>query len=232
MKVVGIYKITNPSNKVYIGQSIDVLGRQKRYSQNDCKKQIRLYNSINKYGWLRHKFEILCQCDESELNNLEIYYIELYQSFNTKFGLNLRSGGANGRMSDETKRRLSLNHSPKSSGKGRKMSEETKRKISTIRKGIVFSEDTKNKMRLAKIGRKHTPEHISKSAKGRTGKKRSDLFRKKISERSKAKLNQQQINDIRNLKASGVTYRELSDKYKLHPQTLMSIVRKIKAYSE
>jgi hypothetical protein len=31
MKTIGIYKITNPVNKVYVGQSIDITYRFKQY---------------------------------------------------------------------------------------------------------------------------------------------------------------------------------------------------------
>ena len=46
----GIYKITNPNGKVYIGQSIDIDKRWNKYKVKNCKPQIRLYNSLNKYG--------------------------------------------------------------------------------------------------------------------------------------------------------------------------------------
>ena len=51
-KVCGIYKITSPTNKVYIGQSIDVENRLKRYKYFVSKKQTRLYYSILKYGMI------------------------------------------------------------------------------------------------------------------------------------------------------------------------------------
>jgi predicted GIY-YIG superfamily endonuclease len=46
-----IYKITSPSEKVYIGQSRNIQRRVKNYKRIDCKQQTILYNSINKYGW-------------------------------------------------------------------------------------------------------------------------------------------------------------------------------------
>jgi len=35
--MIGIYKITSPSNKVYIGQSINIEKRFKSYKRYDCK---------------------------------------------------------------------------------------------------------------------------------------------------------------------------------------------------
>lgn len=61
--MTGIYKITSQSKKIYIGQSVDIEKRFKRYKNLHCKKQIRLYNSFLKYGVDKHKFEILCECN-------------------------------------------------------------------------------------------------------------------------------------------------------------------------
>ena len=56
--MVGIYKITSPSNKVYIGQSIDIEKRFSYYKRLSCKQQSKVYNSILKYGYENHVFEI------------------------------------------------------------------------------------------------------------------------------------------------------------------------------
>jgi len=37
-KVCGIYKITSPTNKVYIGQSTNILFRFRAYKRLNCKK--------------------------------------------------------------------------------------------------------------------------------------------------------------------------------------------------
>lgn len=39
MKICGIYKITNPKNRVYIGQSVDVRHRIYSYKVSNCKDQ-------------------------------------------------------------------------------------------------------------------------------------------------------------------------------------------------
>ena len=76
--MIGIYKITSPKNRVYIGQSIDIENRFYLYSINSCHKQIRLYNSLLKYGFKNHKFEVLEECNIEELNNKERRYQEQY----------------------------------------------------------------------------------------------------------------------------------------------------------
>ena len=43
--MVGIYKITSPSGKIYIGQSWNISDRISRYKTIRCKTQGKIYNS-------------------------------------------------------------------------------------------------------------------------------------------------------------------------------------------
>ncbi len=202
-KTCGIYKIISPTKKIYIGKSANLPDRRQRYSQYRCKAQRKLYNSLMKHGWNKHKFEIICECSESELNELEIYYIKYYQSFNTKHGMNLREGGEGGRMSESTKKKLSIIN------KGKKASKETKQKLILLHLGKKFSKETKEKMRLsspkywlgkhltestkqkmsnAKKGKKHTEETKLKISLARKGMKCSEETKFKISLANKGKI--------------------------------------------
>lgn len=107
----GIYKITSPSGKIYIGQSLDIKRRFNEYKLlNNVNKQPKLYNSLNKYGSINHFYEILEECSEPDLNNKERYYQDLYDSTNSKIGLNCRltkSNDKSGKLSEEHKKKLS-----------------------------------------------------------------------------------------------------------------------------
>ena len=76
--MIGIYKITSPTNKIYIGQSINIDKRKAQYI-NLSKSCVgpKLYNSINKHGWKTHKHEILEECDIEQLNERETYYKQI-----------------------------------------------------------------------------------------------------------------------------------------------------------
>lgn len=122
-KLIGIYKITSPSGKIYIGQGIDLELRFKRYKRLACKKQIKLYNSFLKYGYINHKIEIIEFCNEEELNIRERYYQDLYDVLK---GLNCRLTTIkdhSGKMSEESKQKMSKSH------KGKILSEEHKLNI-------------------------------------------------------------------------------------------------------
>ena len=172
--MIGIYKITSPSKKIYIGQSVNIEKRWKMYSYLYCKHQQKLYNSFIKYGVNKHKFEIVQLCEIEQLNELEKYYVDLFQTFNSKYGLNLQDGGgANGSMSEETKRKIGLAH------KGKFISDETRLKISLANRNP--SKETILKRSLYQKGRKNSPEAIRKTALGNTGQKRSEEVKLKIS---------------------------------------------------
>lgn len=163
--MTGIYKITSPSGKIYIGQSIDILKRKKNYSNKTCRGQVRLYRSIQKYGYKNHKFEVIEECDMDQLNEREILWQEFYKSTSNK-GLNcllVKTSTKKAVFSKETRLKMS------ESRKGKKFSEEHKIKISMSQKGRVFSKETIDKMRKSRVGFKHSKESVEKIRKNSTG---------------------------------------------------------------
>jgi len=201
--IIGIYKITSASGKIYIGQSVNIKKRHDKYKRLNCKNQPKLYNSINKHGWDKHNFEIIHQCNKEDLNRLEVYYIQNYNSFNTKHGLNLVSGGgANRVLSKEARLKISQSMIGDQRNKGRKhsaetrlkislakknQSKETRRKIGDARRGTFLSLDTRIKISIANKGRVFSKEHLLNLSLGTKGKKKSDETRLRISEAKRGK---------------------------------------------
>lgn len=110
--IVGIYKITNPVGKVYIGKSINIGRRYREYKRLKIKKQYKIYNSLLKYGFENHTFEVLEECSVEELSCRECYWISYYDSLNRDTGLNLDScdceeDKAEKTLSDYTKSKIS-----------------------------------------------------------------------------------------------------------------------------
>ena len=104
--MIGIYKIVNPNGKLYIGQSTNVEKRWRTYKTLHCKGQIKLYNSLKKHGFENHKFEIIEECDVNMLDKREIYWGEYYDVLG-EMGLNCRLGNGKGKLSEETKQKIS-----------------------------------------------------------------------------------------------------------------------------
>ena len=89
MKIIGIYKITSPSNRIYIGQTVDFIKRKSHYKNLKRNHQIRLFNSIQKYGWENHKLELIEECNVTLLSERERYWQEFYNVLSDK-GLNCK----------------------------------------------------------------------------------------------------------------------------------------------
>ena len=73
--MVGIYKITNPKGKSYIGQSVNINNRKYAYMAiNRRNIGPKIANSLDKYGWENHKFEIIEECSVEQLHKKEVYW--------------------------------------------------------------------------------------------------------------------------------------------------------------
>jgi group I intron endonuclease len=162
--MVGIYKILNPKNKVYIGQSTDIRNREKMYKRLACKSQNKLYNSLLKYGWEQHTFEIIEECSREQLDEREIYWGNYYGVLG-KNGLNLKLGDGKGSCSEETKQKM------KNAAIGRKWSNDTKTKFKTSKiNHPMYNDDWRYKIKEANKGRKILwANKISDSLKGKKG---------------------------------------------------------------
>lgn len=97
-QVTGIYKITNIiTNECYVGQALDVASRLKTHAKCglgiDTPAGNKLYKAMQEYGIWNFSWELLEQCDKSQLNERERYYIDLYMSkdygYNSNKGVNI-----------------------------------------------------------------------------------------------------------------------------------------------
>lgn len=111
MKRAGIYKITSPYNKVYIGQSWDLFKRQNKYKKLSCKGQIKLYASLLKYGYELHSFEVIHElpqdCTQDILDEYETLYWQLYKDCGVEM-LNCKVPGKRGygKHDERTKQKM------------------------------------------------------------------------------------------------------------------------------
>lgn len=164
--MIGIYKITNPNNKIYIGQSLNIENRWNRYKKLQCKGQRKLFNSLKKYGWDKHNAEVIELCLENELLKRETYWKEYYKVLDTP-SLCCKIDGKGGKLGKETCDLISnkkTNH-PSFDDDWRKKQKDGKSK----QKGIDFrSEQGKKnhkesmKNNTFRLGKKDTLETIQK----------------------------------------------------------------------
>lgn len=107
--MITIYKITNPQGKVYIGQTSNYKNRLNHYRILNCKSQKKLYNSLKKYGFDKHTFEIIEEVSHETCDIREQYWINHYKSYwkDKNKGLNLNRGGFRPKPTKETKNKIS-----------------------------------------------------------------------------------------------------------------------------
>jgi group I intron endonuclease len=137
-KMIGIYKITNPNGRIYIGQSTNIEDRWNKYRLLNCKDQPSLYSSLKKHGPINHKFEIIEECTEKELDKKEIYWGEFFDVLSNKHLNNRLGRGFGSYDSEETKLKKRLCHKGRSNYwlKDKKFSKEHCKKISEAKKGV------------------------------------------------------------------------------------------------
>lgn len=114
MNTGDIYKITSPSGKCYIGQTVQFLpsGKKNGYlarwkqhiyeAKKDKNYSIALDNALRKYDYKGFVIELLLSCDVADLSKWETYYIKECNTMHPN-GYNLTEGGKNGRQSDATR---------------------------------------------------------------------------------------------------------------------------------
>jgi group I intron endonuclease len=93
-----IYKAQNKiTQKVYIGKTIKTLNERKKSHLNKSKMGVKshFYDSIRKYGEESFIWSEIIKCDNiTTLNEMELFFIEKFDSF--KNGYNMTIGGDGG----------------------------------------------------------------------------------------------------------------------------------------
>lgn len=173
-----IYKIVNPKGYVYVGQTTNLKQRKRSYERLEVHNQVKIRNSLLKYGWDNHTFEVVEECSIELLNERERYWQEFYNCIG-KHGLNCRltkTTDKSGLFSSESKEKMSI------VGKTHLAKIEKLKASRHDWTGKKHSPETKERMRLAAIGIPKTKEHIAKLPQNQKGK-----FRAKDSEETKMK---------------------------------------------
>ena len=178
-----IYKLTlkKESRKAYIGQTLrDIHERLKEHQQlsSGCRA---ILAAIKKHGWENFDKEWY-EVPDDELNFYEEMLVALLGTL-APGGYNLKEGGgATGKPSEETKRRMSeaqtgeKNHNYGKTGEknpkyGRILTEETKKKMSKASMGKTHTNDTKQKISEAHTGKTLSDEHKQKLREANSGEK-------------------------------------------------------------
>jgi group I intron endonuclease len=153
MKKIGIYKIENVvNNKYYIGSSNDIDIRWTAHKRAKEKGNL-LHRSIKKHGIQDFYFEVLEECAEADLLNIEQQYLDIaflmpHMIYNTNPLAACPPNGKRGKYSAEHCANISA------AKKGKKLGKQSKER----------SAEHCAKISAAKTGKKQSAEHCAKKS--------------------------------------------------------------------
>ena len=106
--MIGVYKITNKlNNKCYIGISTNIENRWEQHKNpyNWSRESNKLlYKAFQKYGLNNFNFDIIEECEVSQLSQKEQFYISYYNSYRN--GYNMTAGGETNQGESHPKHKL------------------------------------------------------------------------------------------------------------------------------
>lgn len=150
-----IYIIYNRINhKVYVGKTEKTL--EERWKAHlatafNCKSQYAIHRALRKYGVDAFTITRLSDAfSPDQLNDLEVHFIQRFQSMNPKFGYNMAPGGEGGWSFVNQLNKI--NH-PRGM-KGKKHSSQTRKKMALPRPSIQGAGHPM-------FGLHHTPESVA-----------------------------------------------------------------------
>lgn len=145
-----VYMHTFPNGKRYVGITRQEVSRRWRDGKG-YEGQV-VYDAILKYGWDNIKHEVLYEgLTKAQAEEKEKQLIKQYDTTSHANGYNVELGGnSTGKMSDESKRKISEAHKGLMAGAkhwhyGQHWSDEVKKKISEAHKGMKYSNETRLK---------------------------------------------------------------------------------------
>jgi len=213
-----IYRATNlESGKIYIGKTKEGLEHRRKGHEKEAlnpktpmSKKSPFHKALLSCGLDQFSWDVLHEVrDNSELNNLEKFYIKELKATEREIGYNLMKGGDGGSPAQETRDKISatLKGKPRTTpiwNKGLTLNDDYKRKISEAsqkqsdlwradpqNEGKALPKEACEKISIALKGRPFSAEHIqhlSESHKGKPGNKgfkHSEEVRKRMSESAK-----------------------------------------------
>ena len=134
--------LKSPSGKIYIGQTTRPIKKRFKEHRTGHESSPAIYKAIKKYGWDNFEKDYY-ECPDNDLDFDEELLVREMSTLVPE-GYNLKTGGSsNGKMSDETKQKMSESHlGEKNHMWGKFQSDESKQKNREAHLGKPQSDDT------------------------------------------------------------------------------------------
>lgn len=232
----GIYMVVNMvNNKKYIGQSKNIRKRFQSHhlvdykNENNCNYNTKFYQAIRKYGIDNFEVIVLKLCKEKELDDLEIKFIEEFDTF--KNGYNSTKGGQFWSPNIHSKETELKRHKTREKNKSlisenHPRAKLTNQQVWDIRQRYIDGESIKNIYQDFK-DLYSNPQTFTRIVLGKTYVTVGNIPNKEQIRHTNAKLTDVQVKEIRNSYKKGiVSYRELGEKYGLSESSISAIVKR------
>lgn len=217
--LMGIYKITYPNGKIYIGMSGDIKRRMWEHNNPNANKS-PCDQAINKYGKIK-EIEILeIVNDYKFLGEREQYWIEFYKANNKEIGYNLTIGGDTAALNGE--------YSPVAVFTNDQVLDIRRRRFEGERKKDVYSDYTSyafgtfEKVWLGRgypeVGQEYLIQAHTKTRRNYSSEANAGI------KNGRAKCSIDDVLTIRQLYDSGKSFTEI---HKLYPNLSKSSIRRI-----
>lgn len=168
------------NGKIYIGQTVRPIQTRLREHRTGKIGCTAIYNAIKLYGWKNFEIDYY-ECPDEDLNDDEDLLVREMGTLSPN-GYNLKEGGGNGNLSEETKQKIG------DANRGKSHSEETRQKMSESQLGRTHDEETKQKIGDAQRGIPKSEEHRQHIGEARLGISLSDETRQKIGDASRGRI--------------------------------------------
>ena len=225
-KKIGIYKITSPSNRIYVGSSIDIGKRFKDYTCLNCRSQRKLFLSFKKYGVNTHLFEIIEECGRDVLLERELHYGQIYDVLNNGLNCKLpKNGEVFISVSNETREKQSSAMKGRNVGKPnkfyvlRKLNEE---QVNDIRKLLIENKLTQLEIaNFFNVNRK-VVNHINL---GKTYKCFNPIVDTANSKSLNRKLSKEDILKIKQNHKEGMKQKDIAKLFNINQSHISRLIR-------
>lgn len=109
-----VYRYVSPDGSCYVGQTTNENRRRKEFGRDECYRSSKLKAAVEKYGLDSFTYEVLFKKEYtskeeaiSELYEMEMYFIELFDSYKNGYNMTYGGDGVKGfRMEGESKERM------------------------------------------------------------------------------------------------------------------------------
>jgi len=195
--IAGIYTITSPTGKIYIGSSQNIEQRWYFYKTLNCKGQPHVYRSLKKYGPETHQFDIFEYCSTDQLLLKEQKWLDFFKP-ELNCALSAIAPMRGRKHTAETLKKMSeakkgKKRGPHSAEHRRNLSESLKGKTHSVEAKLKMSKAKQNmsaetKLKMSKAKQNMSAETKKKISEAKKGKKRAPFSaetKKKISEAQK-----------------------------------------------